>query len=127
MKIKSRILLGTLVAMAVVSFGTSTVNASSWHKGLPNSLKYTKWHHGSTKINFGKKAFSLWGPEGGLKFGIPETNVHYKYLGHHRYVIKHDEPHSGITNVASYVSHLSKTKFFWKWDKSSPWVANYRY
>ena len=104
------------------------VQASSWHKGIPQIFKHTKWHNGSSRITFGTKIFSFWGPEGGERFGIPETNVKYKQISHHKYLLSHEEPHSGIFSpIYSDAKYVNAKKMIWKWDKTSKAVVNYRY
>lgn len=119
--------LGLLAGIVMTGQG-SEVQASTWHKGIPTIFRHTKWHHGSSRITFGTKIFSFWGPTGGERFGIPETNVKYKVIGHHKYVLSHEEPHSGIFSPTySYAKYVNFKKMLWKWDKNSKVVTNYRY
>lgn len=119
--------LGLLAGIAVTGQSVEA-QASAWHKGIPTIFRHTKWHHGSSRITFGTKIFSFWGPTGGERFGIPETNVKYKVIGHHKYMLSHEEPHSGIFSpVYSYAKYISYKKMLWKWDKSAKVVTNYRY
>jgi len=113
------------VSLAVAGSG-SVAHAASWHRYLPKSLQHTKWQHGYTRLIFGHKWFSLWGPEPGLRWGAGETDVHYKYLGNHRYVIKHKDPQS-MWSYNSYLSNLSRTHFTWQWSKGEEKLAYYRY
>lgn len=111
MKIKCRILLGTLVAMAVVSFGISTVNASSWHKGLPSTLRYTRWYqakHHKDRLTFAYSTFAFWGPTGGARFGLPENQVKYKVIRHHYYLVHSRDRFN--TFSGRYFKYINKNK-----------------
>ncbi|MGY0230072.1 hypothetical protein [Levilactobacillus tangyuanensis] len=127
---RKSVVIGLIVSGFLLEFSGESqgdlVQASTWHHGIPQILKHTKWHHGTGRITFGTKWFSLWGPTGGARWGIGQTNVKYEVVGHHKYKISHQDSHSFGPTI-SYAKYVSYQKLIWKWDKSSQAVSNYRY
>lgn len=85
-------------AKAPISYAhTHTTKKAKWHKGTPKALrgKYKTKHYGADLMMIYKirpKSTWFWGS------GMPVVkgkNVHYRSLGHHRYVIRENQPANG--------------------------------
>ena len=68
-----------------VGITATTANASSWHKGVPKSLRGAWKHHdsgvGTVALHNGKNSIRLVGFDNPDRF----SNLRYTYLGHHQY------------------------------------------
>ncbi len=111
MKTKSIIGGLSVVALTFLMSASPAKAAASWHKGLPSTLRYTRWYqakHHKDRLTFAYSTFAFWGPTGGARFGLPENQVKYKVIRHNYYLVHSRDRFN--TFSGRYFKYINKNK-----------------